>query len=108
LADRLGRPKSGLIATLRARELARVADNIARETGGAWTETKPGDQVAGVYQRRVDLVSGRFAMIEDGLGFQLVPWTRGIEERLGQEVRGAMSPGGGVDWALGRKRGIGL
>ena len=108
LADRLGRPKSGLIATLRARELAQVTDNIARETGGTWTETKPGDQVAGVYQRRVDLVSGRFAMIEDGLGFQLVPWTRGIEERLGQEVRGTMSPGGGVDWALGRKRGIGL
>ena len=108
LADRLGRPKSRLIATLRTQELARIADNIARETGGAWTETKPGDQVAGVYQRRVDLVSGRFAMIDDGLGFQLVPWTRGIEERLGQEVRGTMSPGGGMDWALGRKRGIGL
>jgi hypothetical protein len=108
LADRLGRPRSGLIATLRARELARVADNIARETGGTWNAAKPGYQVTGVYQRRVDLVSGRFAMIEDGLGFQLVPWTRGMEERLGQEVRGTMSPGGGVDWALGRKRGIGL
>jgi hypothetical protein len=56
----------------------------------------------------VDLVSGRFALIDDGLGFQLVPWTRGLEEHLGKEVRGVMSPGGGVDWALGRKRGIGL
>lgn len=106
--DRQGRLGPGLIASLRAQELARVADNIARETGETWAESKPGDRVSGVYQRRVDLVSGRFAMIEDGLGFQLVPWTRGLEERLGQEVTGTISPGGGVDWALGRKRGIGL
>lgn len=108
LADRYGRPKPGLIATLRGRELARVADNIARETGTSWNQVKSGDQVSGVYQRRIDLVSGRFAMIDDGLGFQLVPWTRGLEERLGQEVRGVVSQGGGIDWALGRKRGIGL
>lgn len=106
--DRQGRLLPGLIASLRTQELARVAGNMARETGGTWAESKPGDPVSGVYQRRVDLVSGRFAMIEDGLGFQLVPWTRGLEERLGQEVTGTISPGGGVDWALGRKRGIGL
>lgn len=108
LADRFGRPRAGLVAGLRARELARVADNIAAETGGVWNLAKAGDQISGVYQRRIDLVSGRFAMIEDGLGFQLVPWTRGLEERLGQEVRGVVSQGGGIDWALGRKRGIGL
>lgn len=108
LADRLGRPRAGLVAGLRARELASVADNIAAETGRTWNPVKAGDPIAGVYQRRLDLVSGRFAMIEDGLGFQLVPWTRGLEDRLGQEVRGLVSQGGGVDWALGRKRGIGL
>lgn len=108
LADRLGRPKAGLIAGLRARELTRVADNIARQTGGEWQPAKPGDPVSGVYQRRLDLVSGRFAVIDDGLGFQLVPWSRGLEEHLGKAVRGVMNPGGGVDWALGRKRGIGL
>ncbi len=108
LADRLGRPKGGLIAGLRSRELARIAANIAQEAGAAWNELKPGDAVSGVYQRRVDLVSGRFAVIDDGLGFQLVPWSRGLDEHLGKEVRGSMSPGGGIDWALGRRRGIGL
>lgn len=108
LIDRLGRPKGGLIAGLRARELERVASNIAQQAGGEWMQAKPGESVSGLYQRRVDLVSGRFAVIDDGLGFQLVPWTRGLEEQLGKEVRGVMSPGGGVDWALGRKRGIGL
>jgi len=108
LADRMGRPRAGLIAGQRARELERVADNIARQTGGQWMPAKPGDPVSGVYQRRLDLVSGRFAVIDDGLGFQLVPWSRSLEEHLGKTVRGVMSPGGGVDWALGRKRGIGL
>jgi type IV secretory pathway VirD2 relaxase len=108
LADRHGRPRAGLIANLRAAELARVADNIAAETGSTWGQASSGDGIAGVYRRRMDLVSGRFAMIQDGLGFQLVPWTRSLEERLGQEVKGIMSPGGGIDWAFGRKRGIGL
>ena len=27
----------------------------------------------GIYRQRVTLASGRFAMIDDGLGFQLVP-----------------------------------
>jgi type IV secretory pathway VirD2 relaxase len=106
--DEQGRLRHGLIAALRAQELGRVAGNIARETGATWNDGKQGEQVSGVYQRRVDLVSGRFAMIEDGLGFQLVPWTRGLEGRLGQEVRGAISPGGGVEWAFGKRRGIGL
>ncbi|PZR34109.1 DUF3363 domain-containing protein [Caulobacter segnis] len=108
LADRHGRPRPGLIAKLRANELQRTAVNVAAETGASWEQVKPGDEVAGIYRRRLDLISGRFAMIDDGMGFQLVPWTRALEERLGQEVKGTMSLGGGVDWALGRKRGIGL
>ncbi|TCT32676.1 NADP-dependent oxidoreductase [Martelella mediterranea] len=32
---------------------------------------------------------GRFAMIDDGLGFQLVPWSQGLVEKLGQHVSGA-------------------
>lgn len=108
LVDRLGRPKAGLLATLRARELERVADNVSAQTGASFSDAKPGELVQGVYQRRVDLASGRFAMIDDGLGFQLVPWTRALDDHLGQAVKGTMTPGGGVDWALGRKRGRGL
>ncbi len=108
LADAGGRPRPGLLASLRTQELQRVAGNITAAGGGAYSEAAPGDAVQGVYQRRVDLASGRFAMIDDGLGFQLVPWTRALDERLGQAVKGTMTPGGGVDWALGRKRGRGL
>jgi hypothetical protein len=47
-------------------------------------------------------------MIDDGLGFQLVPWRSALERRLGQQVTGTMSPGGIVDWNFRRQRGLGL
>jgi len=108
LADQAGRLRPGLLATLKDEELARVSENIAAGGRAAAGAGRPGDLVQGVYQRRVDLASGRFAMIDDGLGFQLVPWTKALDDRLGQEVKGTMTPGGGVDWAIGRKRGRGL
>ena len=101
-------PVRDLVGTLRRRELDRIAANLRAETGSSRVEMEPGDAVRGAYTRRLDLASGRFAMIDDGLGFQLVPWTRALDARLGREVRGTITPGGGVDWVLGRKRGIGL
>jgi len=101
-------PARDLIGALRRQELARVAVNIRAETGATFVETGKGDMVSGLYSRRLDLVSGRFAMIEDGLGFQLAPWTRSLDAQLGREVRGMMSPSGGMDWSLGKKRGLGL
>ena len=46
-------------------------------------------------------------MIDDGLGFQLVPWRPAFEQRLGQQVLGVMTASG-VDWDFARKRGVGL
>ena len=63
---------------------------------------------SGVYRQRLTLASGRFAMIDDGLGFQLVPWSREIEQKLGQHVAGVARDGGGIEWSLGRKRDLGL
>ncbi|HZZ23221.1 MAG TPA: DUF3363 domain-containing protein [Roseiarcus sp.] len=37
--------------------------------------------------------------MDDGLGFQLVPWRPALEQRLGQNVSGALTPGGGIDWS---------
>jgi hypothetical protein len=41
-------------------------------------------------------------MIDSGLGFQLVPWSREIEKKLGQHVAGVTRGGGGIEWTLGR------
>jgi hypothetical protein len=47
-------------------------------------------------------------MIDDGLGFQLVPWSPSLEKKLGQHVSGATRDDGGIEWDIGRKRGLGL
>jgi hypothetical protein len=47
-------------------------------------------------------------MIDDGLGFQLVPWSPSLERQLGQHISGVSRGGGGVDWSFGRNRGLGI
>jgi len=50
----------------------------------------------------------RRRLIDNEMGFQLVPWWLPLEQQLGKQVAGVMSPGGGVDWNFGRKRGLWL
>ncbi len=97
-----------LLNTLRRRELDDAVSRLSAETGLAHRPSAEGEHVAGAYRQRVTLASGRFAMIDDGLGFQLVPWRPALEQKLGQHVSGTMTPGGGVDWSFGRNRGIGI
>ncbi len=96
-----------LLATLRRRELDETAAKLAAENGLRHRQLVEGEPVAGVYRRRLTFSSGCFAMIDDGMGFQLASWRPALEQRLGQEVRGmaaaaAVSIGAsaaGVDWA---------
>ena len=97
-----------LIDTLRRRELETLGEKVAAETGRPFTRAASGEYVAGSYRQRFTLASGRFAMIDDGLGFQLVPWTHSLETQLGRHVSGVARSDGGVDWSFGRKRGLGL
>lgn len=97
-----------LLDTLRQRELEQAGKTLSGETGCPYRATAAGESVAGVYRQRVSLASGRFAMIDDGLGFTLVPWTPSIERQIGQPVSGLVRPGGSIDWNASRRRGIGL
>ncbi|MEJ0094059.1 MAG: DUF3363 domain-containing protein [Methylocella sp.] len=97
-----------LLDTLRRRELDGVSSKLVAETGLAHRPSAEGEHVAGVYRHRVTLASGRFAMIDDGLGFQLVPWRPALEQHLGRQVSGVVAPGGNVDWSSGRRRGLGI
>ncbi|MBK7251479.1 MAG: hypothetical protein PGMFKBFP_02784 [Anaerolineales bacterium] len=93
-----------LLATLRGREVAKVAQDIAAETGLEHRPVTDGQCVAGIYRRSVALVSGRYAMLDDGKGFSLVPWRPVIEQRLGQPMIATIR-GGSVSWDMGRPRG---
>lgn len=96
-----------LLDTLRQREIGAVGARIAAETGLPMRAVEEGEHVAGVYRQRLALASGRFAMINDGLGFSLVPWTSTLDRHLGQQVSGVANATG-VEWSFGRKRGLGV
>ncbi|WP_429951525.1 relaxase/mobilization nuclease domain-containing protein [Comamonas sediminis] len=93
-----------LLGTLRNRELAQAAKDIAGETGLEHRPVADGQRVAGIYRRSVMLASGRYAMLDDGMGFSLVPWRPVIEQRLGQQLAATVH-GGGMSWEIGRQRG---
>lgn len=95
-----------LIERLGQRERDEAIAKLSSETGLPHQPSGEGHHVRGVFRQRVTLASGRFAMIDDGLGFQLVPWRPALERQLGKEVTGVVTPGGGVDWSFRRQRGL--
>lgn len=101
-------PNAGLIETLRARDLGAAAQSIEARTGQTLSRPPSGEQLSGTYRERVTLSSGRFAMIDDGLGFQLVPWRPALDRYLGKTVTGTVGTGGTIEWSFGKQRGIGL
>ena len=80
--------RANLLGLLRRRELARV---------------ESGQRIEGIYRRAVDLVSGRFTVIERSREFMLVPWRPVLERNLGKQVSGAIR-GENISWELGRRR----
>jgi hypothetical protein len=93
-----------VLATLRGRDIDAAAKAIATETGLTHYPVVDRERVSGVYRRSVLLASGRFAMLDNGLGFSLVPWRPVIEQRLGKTMT-AVVRGGAVSWEFGRRRG---
>jgi type IV secretory pathway VirD2 relaxase len=99
-------PQRDLLATLRRRDLDAAGTKLSAETGLPYTPAARGETVAGTYRQRLTLTSGRFAMIDSGLGFALVPWTPALDQHIGRHVAGVAKEGGGIEWRFGRKRGL--
>jgi len=99
---------SNLLDRLRADEVAQASTAIAERHGIAARPAQEGGIVSGIYRERIALASGRYAVIEDGRGFQLVPWRQDLDRHLGEAVTGRINGRGGVDWSFGRKRGPAL
>lgn len=97
-----------LLGRLRADEIAQATTAIAGRYGIEARPAAQGGVVSGVYRERIALASGRYAVVEDGRGFQLVPWRQDLDRHLGETVSGRINGHGGVDWSLGRKRGPAL
>jgi len=93
----------GMIAALQRRELLRVAGELGDELKLPYLEASEGARVEGIYRRPVELVSGRFAVIERARDFTLVPWRPALERQVGKAVSGLMRSDG-ISWSIGRGR----
>jgi hypothetical protein len=100
--------KRGAVAKLERQEVDRVGREMAAERGLAYAPSGPGEYVSGRLAGVAALASGRFAMIDDGIGFQLVPWQPVLEKRLDQHVGGVRRDDGGIEWSFSRQRGLGI
>ncbi|AVO42550.1 DUF3363 domain-containing protein [Simplicispira suum] len=110
LAERRGQRivlARNLLATLRERELAHVGRQLEAQTGRSYRPLKDGQRASGFYRQSIQLASGRFAVLDDGLGFSLVPWRPVIERRLGQQLSATVR-GSSVSWAMHTQRGLAL
>jgi hypothetical protein len=94
-----------LLETLRRQEIEAVGARLASEYGITHHASFSGEKISGTYRQTIKMSSGRFAMIENGLGFQLVPWSSALEQNLGRDVSGVMRSNGSVDW-LRKSRGL--
>lgn len=92
-----------LLTTLRERELGQVATAISAETRLAYPTIVDGQRISGVYRRSFMLASGRYAMLDDGLSFRLVPWNPVIENELGRKLSAVVSLNK-VSWTLSSRQ----
>jgi len=95
--------RPGMIATLQRRELLRVAGQLSDELGLPFVQVKAGARVEGCFARKVELASGRHALIERARDFTLVPWRPVLERYAGKTVSGIMRESG-INWTMGRQR----
>jgi type IV secretory pathway VirD2 relaxase len=96
------------VASLERREIERVGHQMARERGLTYMPANAGEYVSGRLAGVASLVSGRFAMIDNGLGLQLAPWLPSLEKHIGRDIGGLVRDDGGIEWTLGRNRGLSL
>jgi hypothetical protein len=66
-----------LLDALRQQELNVAGAKLSAEIGLPCLKAAAGGHVAGTYRQTTTLTSGRFAMIDNSLGFQLVRWSAG-------------------------------
>ncbi|MBI1394302.1 MAG: DUF3363 domain-containing protein [Alphaproteobacteria bacterium] len=104
LLDSDGRLSPTAGKQLAAEELRAAAARINNK--GDFLRMEDGMAMRGVYERPVDLAQGRFALVTRSKEFTLVPWRPELERYRGAEIS-VKARAGGIEWTVGRAKGIG-
>jgi type IV secretory pathway VirD2 relaxase len=98
-------PVPQMLLTLRQREMAHIAETLARQMKATYVPHAPGSRVSGIYERPVVTPTGKFAVIRREDTFTLAPWRPALEPLRGRAVTGLMGPNQ-MTWMLDRGRGL--
>ncbi|MFT4077468.1 MAG: DUF3363 domain-containing protein [Asticcacaulis sp.] len=105
--DGVFRSKPDMLATLERRDLANAATRLSKQSGMEYLPSRLGDRIDGQLRQSVNLPSGKFAMVEQGKEFTLVPWRSVLDDHIGKRVAGIHREQG-INWTIGRGRGRGI
>jgi type IV secretory pathway VirD2 relaxase len=98
-----------LLETLKNRDLNRAATALAKDTGMDVEIARKDDAISGTLLKKLDLVSGRFAVIDQsqsrGLGLTIAPWSPALETARNRQISGVMI-GAQMRWSLGKDIGM--
>jgi len=75
-----------LLQRLGGQEAERVGRTMVADRGWDWQPVNTGGRFGGELVGSVQLLSDRFAMIDDRRSFSLVPWNDALERRIGQQI----------------------
>lgn len=106
-SDGAFRAPKDLVARLERGEIERVGKSMAADKHAPFKMKAEGERISGVFTGTTNLVSGKYAVIENAYEFTLVPWRPVMDERLGRQTSGVMRDAG-VSWDFTRTRGLGI
>ena len=86
-----------ILKTLRNQELESVGRSLSEKRARRFNMISEGKSVSGDFKKTLRLSSGRFAVLDDGLGFSLVLWTSSLEKFHDRHVSGITRSDGGID-----------
>jgi type IV secretory pathway VirD2 relaxase len=95
--------RADALPVLQRRDLLRAAGQLSGAFGVPFVEPQSGERIDGILTRRIDLASGRFALVQKSQEFTLVPWRPVLERQVGKSVSGIVR-GDTVSWQFGRGR----
>jgi type IV secretory pathway VirD2 relaxase len=94
------------LAHLRRRTLDDAGRALAPTLGKDHVAVEERGRVDGTFTRTLLTANGKLAVIERAHDFSLVPWREDLERVRGRMISARLLSGGGIDWTLGRTRGL--
>lgn len=91
---------------LRQEGLTYASLDYAKQSGKTHKMLEPGEQLDGTLSGTLKTPNGKFAIVDRGREFSLVPWKPSLERLRGREIEISMSRSHDISWTLGRSRGL--